>query len=77
VVKAIPYAIFSQWAYAGVGTAIDMNGRIAEDPLFSRSNPFGTDFFDLSFGFSELALGLFLLGFGVCTLALLRRSVRR
>ena len=77
VVKAIPYAIFSQWSFAGVGTAIDMNGRIADDPAFSRTNPFGTHFFNVTFGTSELALGLFLLGFGGCTLAMLLRTVRR
>ena len=49
VVEAIPYAMFSQWSFASVGTAADMNGRIAEHPEFSRINPFGTDFFDVSF----------------------------
>jgi hypothetical protein len=77
VVKAIPYVMFSQWSFAGTGTAADMNGRILGDPAFSRINPFGTHFFDVAFGTSLAVLAVFLLVFGVTTMALLARSVRR
>ena len=77
VVKAIPYVMFSQWSFAGLGTAADMNGRIAEDPEFSRVNPFGTHFFDVSFGTALVVLGIFLVVFAASTMMLLARSVRR
>jgi len=46
-VAALSKLAFAQWSYAGAGTAIDMNYRIAADPPFARTNGFGTDFFDL------------------------------
>jgi ABC transport system ATP-binding/permease protein len=77
IVKEIPYAMFSQWSFAGVGTTAHMNGRIAENPKYSQVNPFGTHFFDVPFGTTLLVLGLFLAAFSACTMALLSRSVRR
>jgi hypothetical protein len=69
--------MFSQWSFAGVGTAADMNGRIAENPAFSRVNPFGTHFFDVPFGTALLVLGVFGVAFAACTIVLLARTVRR
>ena len=39
--QSISYAIFSQWALASIGDAVDMNERIAADPAFSQANPYG------------------------------------
>ena len=69
--------MFSQWSLAGVGTAMDMNGRIADDPAFARARTFGSDFFDVSFGRGRVVLGAFLVVFFAGTAALLARSVRR
>jgi ABC-type multidrug transport system ATPase subunit len=41
-------AIFAQWALAGIGTAVDMNSRLAGDPEFANVNRFGENFFDLA-----------------------------
>ena len=54
--------MFSQWSLAAVGTAADMNGRIAEDPAFARADRFGADFFDVPAGAGLLVLAAFLVG---------------
>jgi hypothetical protein len=54
-----------------------MNARIADNPGFSRINPFGTHFFDLRLGTALFALALFLALFTVCTTALLLRTTAR
>ncbi len=46
-IKALSALVYSQWAFAGVGSAIDMNERIGATPRFARANQFGLDFFDL------------------------------
>ena len=55
--------IFGQWSLAGIGTAIDMNGRLAEDPEFAKVNRFGEDFFDLAAGPALAAQAIFLVVF--------------
>ena len=74
--EAISQVIFGQWSLAGIGTAIDMNGRLAEDPEFSKVNRFGTDFFDLSAGAALGAQAIFLVVFVGVTAVLLRRRLR-
>jgi hypothetical protein len=68
--------MFAQWSFAGLGTAVDMNDRIAESPAFAEADRFGEQFFDVS----PLAATLVLVGFLVLFLALtavvLRRSAR-
>jgi hypothetical protein len=51
---------FAQWAFAGAGTAIDMDARIAADPPFARTNGFGPDFFDLGLPVAVAVLVAFL-----------------
>jgi ABC transport system ATP-binding/permease protein len=47
-IKALSALVYSQWAFAGAGSAIDMNDRIVANPRFARANQFGFDFFDVS-----------------------------
>ena len=62
--QAISQVIFGQWSLAGIGTAIDMNARLAEDPEFAQGQPaYGTDFFDLSAGAALGAQAIFLVVF--------------
>ena len=77
VVKGLSNVMFSQWSLASVGTAVDMNHRIAEDPAFARASNFGSNFFDVSFGAGMLVLAAFLAVFIAGTAALLSRTVRR
>ena len=69
------YVVFGQWALAGLGTAIDMNARLAADPEFAQVNRFGTDFFDLAAGPAFAIQCAFLLVFVASTALLLRRRV--
>ena len=69
-------AIFAQWALAGIGTAVDMNSRLANDPEFASVNRFGEDFFDLAAGPALAIQAGFALLFLTATAALLRRSLR-
>ena len=47
-VKALSALVYSQWAFAGAGSAINMNDRIRANPRFAQANQFGLDFFDLA-----------------------------
>jgi ABC-type multidrug transport system ATPase subunit/pSer/pThr/pTyr-binding forkhead associated (FHA) protein len=74
--RVLADAIFSQWALAGLGTAVDMNRRFVTDPEFSRVNRFGSEFFDLAAG-TALAIEIgFLLLFTAGTVLILRRQLR-
>jgi ABC-type multidrug transport system ATPase subunit/pSer/pThr/pTyr-binding forkhead associated (FHA) protein len=74
--KALADAVFSQWALAGLGTAVGMNERLATDPEFARINRFGSGFFDLASGVS-LAIEIgFLLLFVSGTAVILHRQLR-
>ena len=72
--SALAHAIFGQFAFAGIGTVLEFNDRLAENAEFARVNRFGTEFFDLSFlatsGFLALFFALFVAG----TAWALRRS---
>jgi hypothetical protein len=50
----------AQWVYAGVGTAIDLNARIAADPAYSKVSGYGPSFFDVSATATCPVLGAFL-----------------
>jgi ABC-type multidrug transport system ATPase subunit len=76
IAHGIADLVFGQWALAGVGTAIDMNARLAADPEFAQVNRFGTDFFDLAAGPAFAIQGAFLLVFVTGTAVLLRRRIR-
>jgi ABC transport system ATP-binding/permease protein len=74
--KVLADAIFTQWALAGLGTAVDMNQRFAGDPEFSQVNRFGSDFFDLgAVGAVAIEAGFLLLFAGGAAL-LLRSQLR-
>ncbi len=74
--RALADAVFSQWALAGLGTAVDMNARFAGDPEFSRVNRFGSAFFDLAAA-RTLAIEIgFLLLFTAGAAVILRRLLR-
>jgi ABC-type multidrug transport system ATPase subunit/ABC-type multidrug transport system permease subunit len=71
--RAVTKIVVTQWSYAGLGAAIDMNGRIAADPNYSRVSRFGHHFFTLSRGSTYLILAAFVLGFLLATAWVLRR----
>jgi hypothetical protein len=57
-VSSISRAIFAQWSFAGFGTGVHMNARIAADPKFT--NGYGPHFFDVSPGVAAFILIAFL-----------------
>jgi ABC transport system ATP-binding/permease protein len=71
-VAALSKLAFSQWAFAGSGTAIDMEERIAADPPFARTNGFGRDFFDLTLPLTVAVLTAFIV-LMLCVVGLLLR----
>jgi ABC-type multidrug transport system ATPase subunit len=74
--RTLADAIFAQWSLAGVGTAVDMNARLAADPEFAQVNRFGTDFFDLAAGPAFAIQVGFAVLFLVATALILRRSLK-
>ncbi len=68
--------MFAQWSFAGLGTAVDMNDRIAESPSFAEADRFGAHFFDVSMPLAMLVLAVFLVLFLAVTALLLRRGER-
>jgi ABC-type multidrug transport system ATPase subunit len=63
----------AQWSFAGAGTAIHMNARIAADPGFHQSNSYGLRFFDVSMALTCLTLGVFILLLLTAAALVLRR----
>ena len=59
VIKVLADITVSRWAFAGVGHAISMDARLAEEPKALKLSGYGTDFFSLQAGVA----GLVLLGF--------------
>jgi hypothetical protein len=76
-VQSLSQVIFAQWSFAGAGTAIDMNARIAADPEYAAVSAYGTDFFDVSAGTTLLILGAFLVAFLGATALLLRSRLKQ
>jgi hypothetical protein len=68
--------VFSQWSLASIGTAVDMNGRIAGLPDGGSTLGFGTGFFDVGLLAGLAILGAFLVVF-VGGLTLLLSRARR
>ncbi len=71
--KVISGLVFARWAFAGTGSAIDMNGRIDESPPLARAREFGDSFFALDPAVSLLILGGFIASFFLLTAFVLRR----
>ena len=74
--RAITKVVVTQWSYAGLGSAIDMNGRIAADPNYSRVSRFGHHYFTLSRVSTYLILVAFIVGFLILVAWTLRRRAR-
>jgi ABC transport system ATP-binding/permease protein len=64
-------AVFARWSFAGVGTAIDMNGRMEATP--GPASAFGPSFFDLGVLPAAVILSLFTAAFLLGAAALLTR----
>ena len=60
MLEAISAIVPSRWAFAAIGTAIDMNHRIAIDPTDARRSPYGRDFFVIDTVEGLAILGAFL-----------------
>jgi ABC-type multidrug transport system ATPase subunit/ABC-type multidrug transport system permease subunit len=71
---ALSNAVVAKWSYAGFGSAIDLNDRIAHSPAYARVSRFGDDYFAIAGGRVLLALGVFLLVSFVGIFLLLRRD---
>jgi ABC transport system ATP-binding/permease protein len=63
-IKVLADITVSRWAFAGVGSAIDMNARLAEEAKAAKLSAYGTEFFSLQPGIAALVL----LGFAAATL---------
>ena len=72
-VATLSNAVFARWSFADVGTAIDMNARIAGDPEFARLSQYGPSFFDVSTTTGVLVLVGFLVAFFAGVTAQMRR----
>ena len=71
-IQLASHLIAAQWGFSGVGTAIDMNARIAADPAFAPANHYSSNFFN--HGEAQVALALFLM-IGACA-AILQARLR-
>jgi hypothetical protein len=77
IMAAASVAVFSRWSYAGAGTSVDMNARIAGDRSFRTVSQYGDSFFDVSFGRTTIYLLLFSGAFVAATIAVMRRPGAR
>ncbi len=68
--------VVTQWSYAGLGAAIDMNGRIADDPKYGKVARFDHDYFTLSRASTYLILAGFTIVVFLGTAWVLRRRAR-
>jgi ABC-type multidrug transport system ATPase subunit len=73
--QTLSYAIFSQWSLAALGTAVDMNERIAGSGGGAAAE-FGESFFDVGLATGLLVLAGFLVLFVAVLARLLSRSRR-
>ena len=65
--------VFARWSFAGLGTAVDMNARLAGDRAAATASGYGTGFFDLSTLAAVAVLAVFLLILLGGTAALIRK----
>jgi ABC-type multidrug transport system ATPase subunit/ABC-type multidrug transport system permease subunit len=45
-IRTLSHLVAAQWGFASVGNAIDLNGRIADDPGFAHANHYSSNFFN-------------------------------
>jgi ABC-type multidrug transport system ATPase subunit/ABC-type multidrug transport system permease subunit len=69
-IQWLSHLVAAQWGFAGVGNAIDMNGRIEADPGFASANHYSSAFF--THGEAQVAIALVLM-IGVCAAVLQAR----
>jgi ABC-type multidrug transport system ATPase subunit len=69
-IQLLSHLIAAQWGFAGVGNAIDMNARIADDPSFAAANHYSSNFFN--HGEAQVAIALLLM-MGACAAVLQAR----
>jgi ABC-type multidrug transport system permease subunit len=72
--QALSNAVVAKWAYAGLGSAIDLNARIAHSPAYAKVSTFGDDYFAITTGRVALALCIFVVVSFVGIFFLLRRD---
>jgi energy-coupling factor transporter ATP-binding protein EcfA2/ABC-type multidrug transport system permease subunit len=75
-ISTLSALIPAQWSFAGAGTAIHMQARIAADPPFAHTNGYGHHFFDVSTALACLTLLVFALLLLAAAAATLRRRAR-
>jgi ABC-type multidrug transport system ATPase subunit/ABC-type multidrug transport system permease subunit len=73
-VQLLSHLFASQWGFAGVGEAIDMNARIAADPGFTHANHYSSNFFTHGGAQVALVLALMILACAAVLQARLRPS---
>lgn len=73
-VRLASHLVPAQWGYAGLGSAIDMNARIASDPVFSQASRYDDGFFGHPTILAGLVLVLMIAGCAVLLQARLRPS---
>jgi ABC transport system ATP-binding/permease protein len=71
---ALSNVVVAQWAYAGLGSELGVNGRIAADKAYQKVSQFGTDFFDNPARTTLLILAGFVVASFVGVALLLRRQ---
>jgi ABC-type multidrug transport system ATPase subunit/pSer/pThr/pTyr-binding forkhead associated (FHA) protein len=76
VLKVLSKVIVAQWAYAGVGNAVHMNSRVAQDRIFSSVSRYGNSFFALPASVAILVLLAFCAGAALLLDQRLRRTLR-
>lgn len=73
-IAAISNAAFSRWSFSGVGTTLDMNGRLAADEFDAENSPYGRTFFVTEAPEALAILAGFVLVFLALTALRLRRA---
>jgi ABC-type multidrug transport system ATPase subunit/ABC-type multidrug transport system permease subunit len=71
---ALSNAVIARWSYAGFGSAIDLNARIAASPAYAKVSRFGDDYFAIAGGRVAAALVVFIVVFFAGVRLLLRRN---
>jgi ABC-type multidrug transport system ATPase subunit/ABC-type multidrug transport system permease subunit len=66
--------VIARWCYAGLGSAVDLNTRIAHSPAYAKVSRFGDDYFAIATGRAALILVAFIVVSFVGVRLLLRRA---
>ncbi len=75
VIEILADLTVSRWAFAGAGSAVAMNSRLAEEPKAANLSGYGTQFFSIQPGVSALVLvGFTAAALLAASLVLARRS---